>query len=54
MSYTYAEIAKMIDHSLLQPVLTAAELESGSGSPCGMMSRASALCLATFGAARSC
>ena len=29
MSYTYAEIAKMIDHSLLQPFLTAAELESG-------------------------
>jgi deoxyribose-phosphate aldolase len=27
--YTYAELAKMIDHSLLQPVLTDAELEQG-------------------------
>jgi deoxyribose-phosphate aldolase len=27
--FTYAEIAKMIDHSLLQPVLTDAELEAG-------------------------
>ena len=27
--YTYAEIAKMIDHSLLQPVLTQHELEEG-------------------------
>ncbi len=29
--YTYSEIAKMIDHSLLQPVLTDAELEQGCG-----------------------
>ena len=29
MSYTYAEIAKMIDHSLLQPALSAADLEKG-------------------------
>jgi deoxyribose-phosphate aldolase len=29
MDYTYAQIAKMIDHSLLQPVLTADELEQG-------------------------
>jgi deoxyribose-phosphate aldolase len=27
--FTYAEIAKMLDHSLLQPVLTDAELEQG-------------------------
>jgi deoxyribose-phosphate aldolase len=27
--YTYADIAKMIDHSLLNPTLTAAELEAG-------------------------
>jgi deoxyribose-phosphate aldolase len=29
MGYTYAEIAKLIDHSLLQPMLTEAELEAG-------------------------
>lgn len=29
MNYTYTEIAKMIDHSLLNPTLTAAELEQG-------------------------
>jgi deoxyribose-phosphate aldolase len=29
MSYTYLDIAKMIDHSLLNPALTADELESG-------------------------
>ena len=29
MNYTYLEIAKMIDHSLLGPVLTDAELEAG-------------------------
>jgi deoxyribose-phosphate aldolase len=29
MDYTYLEIAKMIDHSLLGPVLTDAELEAG-------------------------
>jgi deoxyribose-phosphate aldolase len=29
MSYTYEDIAKMIDHSLLQPTLTDAELEEG-------------------------
>jgi len=29
MSYTYVEIAKMIDHSLLQPSLSAADLEKG-------------------------
>ncbi|MDP2997904.1 MAG: deoxyribose-phosphate aldolase [Bryobacterales bacterium] len=29
MDYTYEDIAKMIDHSLLTPTLTAAELESG-------------------------
>lgn len=29
MSYTYADIAKMIDHSLLQPMLTDEELDSG-------------------------
>jgi len=29
MDYTYEDIAKMIDHSLLNPVLTAAELEAG-------------------------
>src|SRR5688572_5066327 len=29
MNYSYTEIAKLIDHSLLNPVLTAAELESG-------------------------
>jgi deoxyribose-phosphate aldolase len=29
MSYTYANIAGMIDHSLLNPALTAAELEAG-------------------------
>src|SRR5437764_7149033 len=27
--FTYSEIAKMLDHSLLQPVLTDAELEQG-------------------------
>jgi deoxyribose-phosphate aldolase len=29
MDYTYADVAKMIDHSLLNPTLTAAELEAG-------------------------
>jgi deoxyribose-phosphate aldolase len=29
MDYTYEDIAKMIDHSLLTPTLTATELESG-------------------------
>ncbi len=29
MSYTYSDIAKMIDHSLLNPTLTAAELDTG-------------------------
>jgi deoxyribose-phosphate aldolase len=29
MDYTYEQIAKMIDHSLLNPTLTAAELEQG-------------------------
>lgn len=29
MSYTYTDISKMIDHSLLQPFLTTQELESG-------------------------
>jgi deoxyribose-phosphate aldolase len=29
MNYTYADIAKMIDHSLLNPTLTAEELDSG-------------------------
>jgi deoxyribose-phosphate aldolase len=29
MDYCYKDIAKMIDHSLLSPVLTAADLEAG-------------------------
>ena len=29
MDYTYSDIAKMIDHSLLNPVLTTRELEAG-------------------------
>lgn len=29
MNYTYEDIAKMIDHSLLNPILTARELEEG-------------------------
>src|SRR6478736_7145697 len=29
MSYTYSDLAKMIDHSLLQPTLTVADLEAG-------------------------
>jgi deoxyribose-phosphate aldolase len=29
MTYTYADLAKMIDHSLLNPTLTAADLEAG-------------------------
>lgn len=29
MSYTYSDIAKMIDHSLLNPTLTEADLEAG-------------------------
>jgi deoxyribose-phosphate aldolase len=29
MDYTYLDIAKMIDHSLLNPSLTDAELEDG-------------------------
>jgi deoxyribose-phosphate aldolase len=29
LDYSYAEVAKLIDHSLLQPVLTDAELEAG-------------------------
>src|SRR6478735_1274549 len=29
MEHTYSDIAKMIDHSLLQPNLTAADLDSG-------------------------
>jgi len=29
MTYTYSDVAKMIDHSLLNPVLTTPELESG-------------------------
>ena len=29
MNYTYLDIAKMIDHSLLNPTLTASDLEQG-------------------------
>ena len=29
MNYTYADAAKMIDHSLLNPTLTATQLEDG-------------------------
>ena len=29
MTYTYPQIAKMVDHSLLNPVITDAELEAG-------------------------
>ncbi len=29
MNYTYSDVAKMIDHSLLNPTLTAADLEAG-------------------------
>src|SRR5262245_24063714 len=29
MDYTYLDIAKMIDHSLLNPTLTASDLEAG-------------------------
>ena len=29
MTFTYSDISKMIDHSLLQPMLTVAELEAG-------------------------
>ncbi len=29
MSYTYSDIAKMIDHSLLMPTMTSADLEAG-------------------------
>lgn len=29
MTYTYADLAKMIDHSLLQPTMTVADLEAG-------------------------
>lgn len=29
MKYTYSELAKMIDHSLLQPTLSDQELEDG-------------------------
>ncbi|HEX43068.1 MAG TPA: deoxyribose-phosphate aldolase, partial [Phycisphaerales bacterium] len=29
MTYTYHDIAKMIDHSLLNPTLTVADLEAG-------------------------
>lgn len=29
MNYSYSDLAKMIDHSLLQPTLTAADLEAG-------------------------
>ena len=31
MTYTYQDIAKMIDHSLLNPVLTASDLELAAG-----------------------
>jgi hypothetical protein len=31
MDYTYLDIAKMIDHSLLNPVLTDGELEADAG-----------------------
>jgi deoxyribose-phosphate aldolase len=31
LEYNYTELAKMIDHSLLQPALTTAELEAGIG-----------------------
>ena len=29
MSFTYEQMAKMIDHSLLNPTLTVADLEAG-------------------------
>ena len=29
MDYTYEDVAKMIDHSLLRPTLTKADLEEG-------------------------
>ena len=31
VSYTYTDVAKMIDHSLLIPTMTAKELEDGIG-----------------------
>jgi deoxyribose-phosphate aldolase len=41
MDYTYEEVAKMIDHSLLNPVLTDAELEEG----CRIASRYGVACV---------
>ena len=29
MDFTYADVAKMIDHSLLMPTMTVADLEAG-------------------------
>lgn len=29
MSYTYSDLAKMIDHSLLMPTMTVGDLEAG-------------------------
>jgi len=31
MDYTYSDVAKMIDHSLLNPTLTRDDLEAGCG-----------------------
>ena len=29
MTYTYADVAKMLDHSLLNPTMTTADFEAG-------------------------
>ena len=36
MDYTYADIAKMIDHSLLRPFYTDEELEAGCAARAGV------------------
>jgi deoxyribose-phosphate aldolase len=50
--YTYLDIAKMIDHSLLNPVLTVAELEAG----CALAKTydTASVCILPYYAARCC
>ncbi|MBK8028752.1 MAG: deoxyribose-phosphate aldolase [Chloroflexi bacterium] len=50
MDYTYSQIAKMIDHSLLNPTLTTAELEKGC--EIALKYEVASVCIMPFGLKR--
>ncbi len=50
MDYTYSQIAKMIDHSLLNPTLTTAELEQGCAI--ALKYEVASVCIMPFGLKR--